>query len=454
MSLSGGDQQERTEDQDGEDDDGEEKIYNPLKLPLSWDGKPIPYWLYRLHGLGVEFPCEICGNFVYMGRRAFDKHFNEARHVHGLRCLGITNTSLFRDITSIEQATNLWEKIQREAKKNKVDDGSIVQMEDGEGNVMPEKGHFRPANDDQPRPPSLHPTIPPSNAQPSRWSIDDTTRAQQDELNSLAAMAVLSRPIPALYTVYILRSTVRHASLYIGSTPNPPRRLKQHNGLARGGAARTSRSSLRPWEMIAIVSGFPSMIAALKFEWALTNPHLSLHIPSESRISRAAGVKKNGHPKRPRPGITSIMSNLHLLLRVPSFERWPLTLHFFVKTAHKAWEGSCAAAEKPVRKGLEILTDFGPSATMTTDPLEHGKGLHVICSNGSCEGAGHLSCWSRHLLDHESGDEAVLPVAGRCPSCRSEVRWDDLMRELSLRVRGEGEVDKLLKVKKKRQAKT
>ncbi|KAG7112497.1 Pre-mRNA-splicing factor sap61 like protein [Verticillium longisporum] len=142
MSLSGGDQQERTEDQDGEDDDGEEKIYNPLKLPLSWDGKPIPYWLYRLHGLGVEFPCEICGNFVYMGRRAFDKHFNEARHVHGLRCLGITNTSLFRDITSIEQATNLWEKIQREAKKNKVDDGSIVQMEDGEGNVMPEKVYY------------------------------------------------------------------------------------------------------------------------------------------------------------------------------------------------------------------------------------------------------------------------------------------------------------------------
>ena len=132
----------QTQDQDGEDEDGEEKIYNPLKLPLAWDGKPIPFWLYRLHGLGVEFPCEICGNFVYMGRRAFDKHFNEARHIHGLRCLGINNTSLFRDIIHIQEAMNLWEKIQRENKKTRVDEGTVVQMEDAEGNVMPEKVYY------------------------------------------------------------------------------------------------------------------------------------------------------------------------------------------------------------------------------------------------------------------------------------------------------------------------
>jgi splicing factor 3A subunit 3 len=131
--------------QGGESDsesDGDEKIYNPLKLPLAWDGKPIPFWLYKLHGLGVEFPCEVCGNFVYMGRRAFDKHFNEARHIHGLRCLGISNTTLFREITGIQDALKLWDKIQREKQKAKKDDGGIVQMEDAEGNVMPEKVYY------------------------------------------------------------------------------------------------------------------------------------------------------------------------------------------------------------------------------------------------------------------------------------------------------------------------
>jgi splicing factor 3A subunit 3 len=129
-----------TKDDEGHESDGEDKIYNPLKLPLAWDGKPIPVWLYRLHGLGVEFPCEICGNFVYMGRRAFDKHFNEPRHVYGLKCLGITsNHSLFREITGIEEATNLWKKFQQDKKKEKVEADNVVQMEDSEGNVMPEK---------------------------------------------------------------------------------------------------------------------------------------------------------------------------------------------------------------------------------------------------------------------------------------------------------------------------
>ena len=85
-------------------DEDEDKIYNPLKLPIGWDGKPIPFWLYKLHGLGQEFPCEICGGYVYMGRKAFEVHFTEYRHAHGLRCLGIPNSRYFQDITKIDDA--------------------------------------------------------------------------------------------------------------------------------------------------------------------------------------------------------------------------------------------------------------------------------------------------------------------------------------------------------------
>ena len=53
-----------------EEDDEDKPIYNPLNLPLGWDGKPIPYWLYKLHGLNLEFKCEICGNYSYARRAA------------------------------------------------------------------------------------------------------------------------------------------------------------------------------------------------------------------------------------------------------------------------------------------------------------------------------------------------------------------------------------------------
>ncbi|KAI1391681.1 uncharacterized protein F4822DRAFT_397446 [Hypoxylon trugodes] len=315
-------------------------------------------------------------------------------------------------------------------------------------------------------------------------------------------MPALSKPIPPLYTVYILRSTVRHASLYIGSTPNPPRRLKQHNGVAKGGAARTSRKTLRPWEMVGLVSGFPGMVAALKFEWALTNSHLTLHIPSESRISKSSGTKRNGHPKRPPHNLTSILSNLHLLLRVPSFARLPLNVHFFVPKVYEEWKKWCRTVNEPLRDTIRISTDFEPPRSNsentenegTSEGTEHpwgihalpldyapmkeyatktrsiydferqgdcvfcgehmelGEGLHATCSNAGCEGTGHVSCWSQHLLAKEADEEAIIPLSGQCPSCNGEVLWGDLMKETTLRVRGAKEVDKLLKKPRKRKA--
>jgi hypothetical protein len=73
--LRGEGEEEEEDEEEDEDEDG--PIYNPLNLPLGYDGKPIPYWLYKLHGLGVEYKCEICGNHSYWGRRAFDRYVTQ-----------------------------------------------------------------------------------------------------------------------------------------------------------------------------------------------------------------------------------------------------------------------------------------------------------------------------------------------------------------------------------------
>ncbi|KAJ3270109.1 hypothetical protein HDV01_000550 [Terramyces sp. JEL0728] len=117
----------------------DEKLYNPLKLPMGWDDKPIPFWLYKLHGLGVEYPCEICGGYIYMGRKAFDKHFQEWRHAHGMRVLGIPNGRFFQDITSIQDAYALAEKLKQQAKNESLNPDIIEEYEDDEGNVYNKK---------------------------------------------------------------------------------------------------------------------------------------------------------------------------------------------------------------------------------------------------------------------------------------------------------------------------
>ncbi|KII94923.1 hypothetical protein PLICRDRAFT_47923 [Plicaturopsis crispa FD-325 SS-3] len=122
-----------------EEEEEEERIYNPLKLPLGWDGKPIPYWLYKLHGLGVEYRCEICSDHVYMGRKNFDRHFQESRHAFGMRALGLPNTKHFHEITRIEDALSLAEKLKQEGRHEIFEQETMEELEDDEGNVYNRK---------------------------------------------------------------------------------------------------------------------------------------------------------------------------------------------------------------------------------------------------------------------------------------------------------------------------
>ena len=64
--------------------------------------------------MNISYTCEICGNAIYKGPKAFQKHFAEWRHAHGMRCLGIPNTAHFANVTKIEDALALWEKLKNE----------------------------------------------------------------------------------------------------------------------------------------------------------------------------------------------------------------------------------------------------------------------------------------------------------------------------------------------------
>ena len=135
-SAAKGDGEGNGGENDSDSDDDDAPIYNPKGVPLGWDGKPIPYWLFKLHGLNHFYSCEICGNESYRGRHNFEKHFAEAKHSYGMKCLEIPNTKHFHGVTKIEDAQNLWRKLQEDVNKDVFDASKEEEYEDSQGNVL------------------------------------------------------------------------------------------------------------------------------------------------------------------------------------------------------------------------------------------------------------------------------------------------------------------------------
>lgn len=66
------------------------------------------------------------------------------------------------------------------------------------------------------------------------------------------------------FYVYWLQSGNR---CYYGATVNPSRRLRQHNGLIKGGSNKTRNRG--PWHFHCVIEGFQTWNQALSFEWAI-----------------------------------------------------------------------------------------------------------------------------------------------------------------------------------------
>ncbi|KAF1834087.1 structure-specific endonuclease subunit slx1 [Decorospora gaudefroyi] len=312
-----------------------------------------------------------------------------------------------------------------------------------------------------------------------------------------------SRPIPAFYCCYLLRSQNRKA-FYIGSTPNPARRLGQHNGSSKGGAKRTSMQGKRPWEMTCIVTGFPSRFAALQFEWAWQNTHATRHIERDIRDARRDELQKRrkhtSPARRPRPpmSLEARLKNLHHLLGVGSFSRWPLHLSFFSRDVFTQWENHTSKLETRLRETItvhlmpvelpklaadvqaEMRTHYIPetiraipvayedckphvekSKRMSDDGQTRTCGvcntdastdtsLVLVCPRHACQCVSHMACLSQRFLVQENNKDAFIPIEGNCPSCRYPIKWSDMIKELSLRMHGEEEIKVMFREKRKK----
>uniref|UniRef100_A0A2K6MYR6 Splicing factor 3A subunit 3 n=1 Tax=Rhinopithecus bieti TaxID=61621 RepID=A0A2K6MYR6_RHIBE len=134
QERTGKEREEEEEEQISEsesEDEENEIVYKPKIQPLGWDGKPIPYWPYKLHGLSINYNCENCGNDTCRGPKAFQQPFAEWHH----RCLGIPNTAHFAKVTQIEEAASLWAKLKLQMASERWQPDTEEEYEDSSGNV-------------------------------------------------------------------------------------------------------------------------------------------------------------------------------------------------------------------------------------------------------------------------------------------------------------------------------
>lgn len=277
-----------------------------------------------------------------------------------------------------------------------------------------------------------------------------------------------SHSAPKFYGVYLLRSMPKPGTFYIGSTPDPVRRLRQHNGQLTAGAYRTKRKGYRPWEMIMLIHGFPNKIAALQFEHAWQHCYQTRHVEATKRITTS---KTGGRSLAHKVG------NVRLLMNSPFFKVMGLKIMCFDDVVYNVYVENkfrisgaddsvfidyVRSIRNPDDGNLKEVEDFKEIYTQRNKAhmdrfsqiLQHGEyncgycennidyinsdefPFISICYHTDCDTVYHLMCLYKEAKTQEelksnketSSFPPLIPKKVKCWKCSRVLLWTEVAK--------------------------